>query len=244
MHPPKSYLLYFQQLRPLSKCVAGDGRVVGHLLIDLIESKPTDQTHAVRTFSNRMAMLRECGFRIGAFLVALLSPEHASVTPPKSNVLGGPQDPAAVSEEQATVLGRTLAAAIPPSAAYCAADVLKAVNLHLVLRKMTSKYAWLVPLLEVLLVHATDRSRSTVSRRLSSVVTPAGIASGYEATELAAPVETAEAAEAAEATIAGEPLRVIHVATSTEGAYDGSFDSVVRLPSSSLRMLHWHPLFQ
>ena len=106
---------------------------------------------------------------------------------------------------------------------------------------MTSKYAWLVPLLEVLLVHATDRSRSTVSRRLSSVVTPAGIASGYEATELAAPVETAEAAEA---TIAGEPLRVILVATSTEGAYDGSFDSVVRLPSSSLRMLHWHPLFQ
>ena len=130
MHPPKSYLLYFQQLRPLSKCVAGDGRVVGHLLIDLIESKPTDQTYAVRTFSNRMAMLRECGFRIGAFLVALLSPEHASVTPPQSNVLGEPQDPAAVTEEQATVLSRTLAAAIPTLAAYCAAAVLNAVNLH------------------------------------------------------------------------------------------------------------------
>jgi hypothetical protein len=207
-------MLYFQQLQPLSKCVADDGRVVGHLLMDLIESKPKDLTHAMRTFSNRMAMLRECGFRIGAFLVALLYSEHAAATPEKNNVLAtGSQDPVAVTEEQAAAIGRTLAAAMLPSATSVA--VHEAVNLHAVLRTMKSKYAWFVPMLETLLVQGADRRRSTISRRLSSVVTPASL--DPEATEA----------------IAGDSL--IHAATkTTEGANDGSFDSIVRLPAFSV----------
>jgi hypothetical protein len=40
------------QLRPPIACSAEDGRVAGHLLMDVEESKPTDLPHSVRTFAN------------------------------------------------------------------------------------------------------------------------------------------------------------------------------------------------
>jgi hypothetical protein len=196
---PKSQQLYFLQLLPLSECKADDGRVAGHLLMDLIEKKRDNQALAIRAFVNCMAMLRECGFRMGEFLVALISARASSFSETCTAVL---QDPASVTNEQAAAIGRKLASTLcqPPATAVA---VRKAVDLHSVLRTMRSRYAWFVPMLEVLLVvQATERRRSTSSRRLSSLVVPD-------------PEQTATAESR------------IHVEPNAEGADDGSFDSVV-----------------
>ncbi len=66
---------YFQQVRPLSKCGAEDGRVVGRLLVDAAAAvgNATELARTVRVFAHRTAMLRECGFRdIGTMLGRLL----------------------------------------------------------------------------------------------------------------------------------------------------------------------------
>jgi hypothetical protein len=74
MSAPVTQQLYFQQLLPLGDCDAEDGRFVGHMLMAVVDSKPKDLPHAIRTFANQMAMLRECCCpRIGDMLVALLS---------------------------------------------------------------------------------------------------------------------------------------------------------------------------
>jgi hypothetical protein len=65
---------YFQQIRPVAKCDAEDGRVVGHMLHDLVSSNPKDPARAIREFADRTAMLRDCGFaHIGGMLARLLS---------------------------------------------------------------------------------------------------------------------------------------------------------------------------
>jgi hypothetical protein len=82
----QSLQLYFQQLRPLSDCNEHDGRIVGRLLMDLVERTPVgasrfgqsgirererDKEHTIRLFVMCTSMLRECGFsRIGSMLVA------------------------------------------------------------------------------------------------------------------------------------------------------------------------------
>jgi hypothetical protein len=207
MHSPSTIALYFQQLLPLSECEAHDGRVVGNLLIDLVASKPKDLAHAIRTFVNRMAMLRECGFRMGEFLVALLSAQPQDAPESGSAMM---HDPASVTNEQAAAVGRRLAAKLwqPPSTA---AAVRGAVDLQPALRTMRSRYAWFAPMLEVLLVQAAEHRRSTVARRRSSVVMPA---LGPEATD---------------ATAEESLVHVAHAALNIVSANAGSFDSVVRL---------------
>jgi hypothetical protein len=200
-------MLYFQQLRPLAKCTAEDGDTVGHLIMELVESKPKDLAHEIRKFANCMAMLRECGFRIGAFLVALTSPDHTKIASQniRINVGALPENPAAVSEEQAAAIGMNLVATIgqPPVAA---AAVREAVELSSVLRTMRSRYDWFVPMLAVLLVQAAHHRRSTSAKRLSSLVRPS-----LDATE-----EIAEES-------------AIHMGTDAEDADASSFDSLVRL---------------
>jgi hypothetical protein len=159
---------YFQQVRPLSECDADDGRVVGHMLMDLVEEKPKDPAHAIQTFVNRTAMLRECGFRhIGAMLVRLLNTDSQ----------GGPDDataivvlsPSVATEEQASALG----SAIASSACRSHATALKqVVQSHTVLRAMKSGYGWFVPMLEVIATRkAAALRRSSMVKRFSSIVT-------------------------------------------------------------------------
>ncbi len=171
MSIPKSIHLYFTQLRPLSKCVAEDGRVVGHLLMEWIERRPDDLAYTIRKFVNRTAMLRECGFRMGAFLVALIcSSRRAEIA---SQVATTSQDFASiglVTEEQAAAIGRTLAAAIgqPPGAA----ALQKAVESNPVLHAMQSAHAWLIPMLTVVVgAHEGGKPRrSTITKRVSSIL--------------------------------------------------------------------------
>jgi hypothetical protein len=71
---PATLQQYFQQILPLEKCDAEDGRVVGQLLVDLASEYPKDPARAIREFADRTAMLRDCGFaHIGEMLARLLS---------------------------------------------------------------------------------------------------------------------------------------------------------------------------
>jgi hypothetical protein len=181
MHPPKTYQLYWQHLCPLRECDEDDGRVVGHLLRDLVESKPKDLAHAVRTFANRTTMLRECGFRhIGAMLASLLSSMSAGTQ-------GGPDnftaivalDPSSVTEKQAIAFGHGIVSVVRQSHVPATA-LQRVVESHQVLRSMKT-FHWFVPMLEVITVQAADllrRSadvlrRSTRAKRLTlSTIAP------------------------------------------------------------------------
>jgi hypothetical protein len=178
MHVPSTLQLYFQQIRPLALCDAEDGRVVARLLMDLADSKPKDLAHTIRELANRTAMLRECGFRhMGDFLVSMLA---ASVVPsehsdsehaPPSVAQVAAQDPASVTAEQATAIGRMLATKTRSVTAF---KLRQAVDLNPVLITMKSRHVWFVPMLEVLLVprEAADSHRSSIARRLTAIVTP------------------------------------------------------------------------
>jgi hypothetical protein len=163
---------YFQQLRPLSECDAEDGRILGHMLVDLVKNKPKDLAHAIRTFVNRTAMLRECSFcHIGAMLVRLLS----------ADAQAGPDDDAAIvtsspstaTERQASAIGSAIALSVHRSESQATA-LLQAVDLDPVLRTTKSQYLWFVPMLEVLLVppEAATPRRPVIARRFSAIVSP------------------------------------------------------------------------
>jgi hypothetical protein len=158
---------YFQQIRPLAKCDADDGRIVGQMLVDLVGDSPKDLSHAIRAFSYRTAMLRECSLRhIGAMLVRLLS------TDAQTDAQGTPEimalDPSSVvTEKQATAIGSAIAACIPhPEPAEALQRVVKS---HAALRAMQSDYIWFVPMLEVLTAKNSAHGRSFM-KPLSSAV--------------------------------------------------------------------------
>jgi hypothetical protein len=209
---PSTLLQYFQQVRPLAKCDAGDGRVVGQLLVDLVSSNPKDLPHAIREFAYRTAMLRNCGFaHIGDMLARLLSADvhggpdddaTAIVSPTVAtaavvSILAPsthgdlehtPQqeaacDPASVTVEQAAAIGSMVARSL--RSAHVPATALRTVvNKCAVLRTMTSSYVWFVPMLEVLTMHkATQARRSTLGKRLSSIVAAEAPSSNVEADE-------------------------------------------------------------
>ena len=230
MYLPKTAQLYFQQLLPLSECNAEDGRVVGCWLAELVESRPDDLAHAIRTFSNRMAMLRECGFRIGAFLVALTAPDQTAES--AATVTQGPVSPATTTDEQAAAIGRALRTAIdqalaaaadktvtfrgpwsPRAAGQSAAPVRAAASSHSVLRTMMSSHLWFLPMLEALFVPAVEPLSavvgSAIARGRSSTVAP-DLCRGPEA-------------------FAERSL--IDVAKDAEPPQDGGFDSPVRIGS-------------
>jgi hypothetical protein len=172
MRNPELSQRYFQHIRPLSECDAEDGRVVGHLLAVLVEGNPKDLAHAVRTFVNRTAMLRECSFcHIGAMLVHMLAAADAQGSSNQAAIVAA--DPASVTEKQAMALGIAIASSVqqyhmPGTALH------RVVTSHAALRAMKSRYVWFVPMLEVLTARkstpSTETRRSTVIRRFSAII--------------------------------------------------------------------------
>jgi hypothetical protein len=175
MQVPQFMQRYFQQIRPLSACDAEDGRIVGRMLKDLVESKPKDLAHAIRTFASNTAMLRESGFRyIGVMLEHLLTADAqgGAVSDAASEAL----DRSSVTEKQAIAIGGTIAETVRRSHVPATA-VRKVVNSRAVLRAMNSDFVWFVPMLEVLVAQKVAESgRSTVMRRLSSLVKHTSVA--------------------------------------------------------------------
>jgi hypothetical protein len=168
---------YFQQIRPLAKCNADDGRIVGQMLVDLVEESPRDLSHAIRAFSYCTAMLRECSLRhIGAMLVRLLSTDaqtDARGTPDEDAAIMALEPSSVVTEKQATAIGSAIAACIPhPEPAKALQRVVKS---YAALRAMQSDYIWFVPLLKVITAKNSARGRfikprsSVVAAEVSSV---------------------------------------------------------------------------
>ncbi len=164
--------LYFQQLRPLTNCDPEDGQVVAHLLMDLVRSKPKYLAHAIRTYANRTAMLRGCGFRhIGDALVALLTAfEKSDYGSVPAVALEPAQGPSSLTAEQASAIGymivsNTIRSHVPAAALH------KLVKSHLVLRTMHTHHAWFVPMLEAL-VNANVVGLRQSTKQFSAIGTP------------------------------------------------------------------------
>jgi hypothetical protein len=172
---PATLQSYFQQILPLTKCDAGDGRVVGQLLVEIVSRNPKDPVRAIREFADRTAMLRDCGFaHIGEMLARLLS----------ADVHGGPDDdttaiittsavgldPSSLTEKQAIAIGSAIASSVY-QAYTLAAGLSKVVKSHGVLQAMKSEYAWFMPMLEVVMAHKpAERRGSEVMERLRSSI--------------------------------------------------------------------------
>ena len=118
---PTSVQRYFQQILPLAKCDAGDGRVVGQLLVDLVSSNPKDLARATREFADRTAMLRDCGFaHIGEMLARLLSanvqgkPDDDTTAIPSARVTAAAVGPnrSALTEKQAIAIGCAITSSV------------------------------------------------------------------------------------------------------------------------------------
>jgi hypothetical protein len=166
---------YFQHLRPPSACDAEDGRVVGHMLMELAAGNPKDLAHVIRTFANRTAMLRECGFRhIGAMLVRLLRTEAQSG--PDDDAPISALEPSSVTEKQAKAIGSAITSSVDRSLVPITA-LRNVVEAHAVLRAMRSGHVWFVPMLEVLTAHKAaipigSILMRSIGRQFQSNVTP------------------------------------------------------------------------
>jgi hypothetical protein len=186
---------YFQQIRPIAKCDAEDGRVVGHMLHDLVSSEPKDPPRAIREFAHRTAMLRECGLaHIGDMLARLLSADVQGKsydgtsaipsTPVRTTAVG--LDPSSLTEEQAIAIGAAIALSVR-QADMPATGLKRVVKSHAVLRAMNSKYLWFAPMLETIMAHKAEEPRgSLLMKRLSSRLTsvaPSDAASSADGAE-------------------------------------------------------------
>jgi hypothetical protein len=178
---PATLLRYFQHILPRAKCDAGDGRVVGQLLVDLVSSNPKNLAREIREFADRTAMLRDCGFaHIGDMLARLLSTgvpdrpdDDATATPstPVMNAAVGPNR-SALTEAQAIAIGSAIASSVHQAHAL-AAGLSKVVQSHGALQAMKSEYAWFIPMLEVVMAHKAAHPRgSALMKRLRPSINP------------------------------------------------------------------------
>jgi hypothetical protein len=164
MQVPQSAQRYFQQIRPLSACDAEDGRIVGCMLQKLVESKPKDLAHAIRTFANHTAMLRDSGFRhIGVMLEHLLLADASggAVSDAAIVVL----DPSSVTKDQAIAIGGLIASSVRRSHMPGTA-LRRIVESYPVLRAVTLGHEWFVPMLEVLTAHKAAEVRQATFMKL------------------------------------------------------------------------------
>ena len=174
---PATLQRYFQQTLPLEKCDAGDGRVVGQLLVEIVSRNPKDPARAIREFADRTAMLRDCGFaHIGDMLARLLGADvqdgpddDATAIPstPRTAAAGGPNR-SALTQKQAIAIGSAIVSSVH-QAHSLAVGLNKVVQSHGALQAMKSEYAWFVPMLEVVMAHKAAEPRgSVVMKRLRS----------------------------------------------------------------------------
>jgi hypothetical protein len=235
---PSTLQSYFQQIRPLSACDAEDGRIVGHMLLELVKRESKELARAIRTFANRTAMLRECGFRhIGVMLTHLLTADAHGGPVEDSDSAVRVLDPSSLTEKQANAMGNAIASiarrshdedhmpATPRSA------LRKVVQSHAVLRAMKLEHAWFVPMLEVVTGHmAAEARRSTMKRLLSIVsadVVQHNLASALSAGPRRSRLASTKVLSRSKSVLSVDPVDAASDADAAEVA--GSFSSVVRL---------------
>ncbi len=195
---PTTLQRYFQQIRPLANCDAEDGRVVGHMLVDLVRRAPKDLARAIREFADRTAMLRDCGFaHIGEMLARLLCtdgqgrPDDDATAIPSAPVTTATigLNRSALTEKQAIAIGCAIASSVHQAHAL-AAGLERVVQSHGALQAMKSEHAWFVPMLEVIMAHKAAQPRGSVAmyrlRSMRSSIAPV------------APIDVASDADAAD----------------------------------------------
>jgi hypothetical protein len=172
---PATLQQYFQQILPLEKCDAEDGRVVGQLLVDLVNSNPKNLACAIREFANCTAMLRDCGFaHLGDMLARLLSADgqgghdNDTTTIPSTTIPSTPlattdlgMDPSSLTEKHAITIGSAISSSVYKAHAL-AAGLNKVIKSYGVLQAMKSDYAWFVPMLEVVMAHKAAQPRGSI----------------------------------------------------------------------------------
>ena len=177
---PTTLRRYFQHVWPIEECGAEDGRAVGHMLHDLVSSKPKDLDHAICEFVDRTAMLRDCGFaHIGDMLVRLLRGDvhgkpgdgTVAISPAPVPPTAVGLDPSALTEEHAVAIGSAIVVSVHDASAPVA-GLKTVVKSHAILEVMKSQYAWFVPMLEVLMAPnvASDADAADEESGFSSVV--------------------------------------------------------------------------
>jgi hypothetical protein len=145
--------------------------------VDLVSSNPKALARAIREFADRTAMLRDCGFaHIGEMLTRLLStdvqggPDDDATAIPSASVMRG-LDPSSLTQKQAIAIGYAIASSVQ-QACTLAAGLKTIIKSHGLLQAMKSKYAWFVPMLEVIMAHkAAQQPRgSTLMERVRSSI--------------------------------------------------------------------------
>jgi hypothetical protein len=150
------------------------------MLHDLVSSKPKDLDHAICEFVDRTAMLRDCGFaHIGDMLVRLLRGDvhgkpgdgTVAISPAPVPPTAVGLDPSALTEEHAVAIGSAIVVSVHDASAPVA-GLKTVVKSHAILEVMKSKYAWFVPMLEVLMAPnvASDADAADEESGFSSVV--------------------------------------------------------------------------
>jgi hypothetical protein len=140
--------VYFQQIRPLSECVADDGLFVAKLFMDEVARSDTKEKAepALQRFVSRTAMFRDSGFaNIGSLLIAMVSEST------------GPSDSIAevVSQSEAPTVTEAIdiGGAFAPSLANhdtAAAAVAAYIEKYVALRKLSETHVWFRPMLETI----------------------------------------------------------------------------------------------
>jgi hypothetical protein len=139
------------------------------MLKKLVESKPKDLAHAIRTFVNNTAMLRESGFRhIGVMLEHVLLADASGGAVSDAAIVA--LDPSSVTKKHAIAIGGVIASSVRRS--HVPRTALKRiVESHPVLRAVTLGHVWFVPMLEALTAREVASRRSLFVRRSSSIAT-------------------------------------------------------------------------
>jgi hypothetical protein len=158
MRMPYDMQCYFIQLKPPSECTAEDGVLLGHLLMDLLETKkgPARAT-AIRMFVERTAALCECGFaHLDAFLCGVFVGSivfQLGLGLQKFKTVSVPEvaavDPRAMTAAAAASIGHGFESTMRISATPTDAidDLLPK---YPALRVMVQRHVWFRPLLETL----------------------------------------------------------------------------------------------
>ncbi len=158
MELPQSMLKYFMQVEPPSEFTAADGAILGHLLMDLVETtKLPVRATAIRMFVERTALLRECSFaHLDAFIGGIFE-ERLLFTLGlgfrKFKTVSVPEVvatiPAMVTAGGAALMGKGLESIVRMSATPAEA-IDELIGKYPALKVMGDQHVWFRPLLEAI----------------------------------------------------------------------------------------------
>ncbi len=158
MHLPYKLQAYFLQVQSPMRATAADGAILGHLLMDLVETtKLPERAVAIRMFVERTAVLRECGFaHLDAFIGGIFE-ERLLFTLGlgfrKFKTVSVPEvmatDPTSMTAGGAALMGKGLESIVRLSSTPAEA-IDELIGKYPALKVMADRHVWFRPLLETI----------------------------------------------------------------------------------------------